>query len=127
MGEKLKDCKPLKPYHLLLINPGYSVSTSEIYKNLNLGLTKCEKNLKEVSFNVEKHLCNDLEAVTAEMHPDIKSIKKLLLGHGAAGALMSGSGPTVFGLFCEADKARNAYHCITEYNRDQMFLADIVM
>ena len=53
-------------------------------------------------------LCNVLETVTIEMHPTIAKIKNRLMELGAEGALMSGSGPTVFALFKERDKARKA-------------------
>ncbi len=132
VGEKLEYFKLLKPYHVLLIDPGYHVSTAQVYGKLNLGLTKCEKKYIESSFNkdgfnVEEHLCNDLESVTAHMHPDIKSAKELLLYHGAMGALMSGSGSTVFGLFLSSDIAQKAYHCITRYRREQMYLAEMMV
>jgi len=53
-------------------------------------------------------LVNDLEPVTTRAFPVVKTIKRLLLGHGARGALMSGSGSTVFGLFPDAAKAESA-------------------
>ena len=115
VGENLEYFSHLKPDPILLINPGYGISTAEIFKNLNLRLTKCKKVLKNFSFNNEgfdavRHLCNDLETVTAVLYPDIGKAKTALLKRGAYGALMSGSGPTVFGLFPETvdvGEARN--------------------
>jgi 4-diphosphocytidyl-2-C-methyl-D-erythritol kinase len=49
--------------------------------------------------NIARGLHNDLEAVTASAHPVIRGIEEVLLAQGALGTLMSGSGPTVFGLF----------------------------
>ncbi len=113
IGEILRPFGPLRAYHVVLLCPSYGVSTAAVYKNLNLALTKCKKihktyPLEGQVFNTARHLCNDLEDVAASMHPDILVAKSTLLDHGASGALMSGSGPTVFGLFTEAERAREA-------------------
>jgi len=132
IGEKLEAYQKLKPLKILLIYPGFSVSTSDIYKNLNWGLTKCKKKLRnyflgEQNFDVDQHLCNDLETVTASRYPDIIEAKKVLLYYGARGALMSGSGPTVFGLFSDSDKAQRAYHSISKNNKWELFCADMLI
>ena len=132
IGEKLEAYQRLDPFKVLVIYPGISVSTSDIYKNLNLGLTKCKKKLKkfcsdEQTFEVDQHLCNDLETVTASRYPDIIEAKKALLHYGARGALMSGSGPAVFGLFSDSDKARKAYHFISKNNKWELFRADMLI
>lgn len=113
VGEKLENYPGLDPYHVVLVFPGYRVSTAEVFQTLNLGLTKCEKKINnnffiKQAFDAGHHLCNDLETVTASRYPDIHKAKKALLEHGAEGALMSGSGPTVFGLFVTKEKARIA-------------------
>jgi len=132
IGEKLEAYQKLDTFKVLVIYPGISVSTSDIYKNFNLGLTKCKKKLKNFSFNeqtfeVDQHLCNDLETVTASRYPDIIDAKKALLYYGARGALMSGSGPSVFGLFSDSDKARKAYHFISKNNKWELFCADMLI
>ena len=53
-----------------------------------------------------KNLCNTMETVTQQMHPVIKGIKTKMVMNGALGALMSGSGPTVFGIFDDYKKAK---------------------
>lgn len=131
-GEKLAPFKGLKPYQILLVYPGFSVSTAEVYRKLNLGLTKSKKQHKssrfiKQDFNVESHFHNDLEQVTATEYPDILKIKKTLLTHGAAAALMSGSGPTVFGLFLSPDKARQAKNSLSKHLRWKLFLADLLI
>ncbi|MBC2696092.1 MAG: 4-(cytidine 5'-diphospho)-2-C-methyl-D-erythritol kinase [Desulfobacteraceae bacterium] len=131
IGEKLEAYQKLDSFEVLVIYPGISVSTSDIYKNLNLGLTKCKKKLKNFcsnkqNFEVDQHLCNDLETVTASRYPDIIEAKKALLYYGARGALMSGSGPTVFGLFSDSDKAQKAYHIISKKNKWELFRADLL-
>ena len=131
IGDKLKAYDRLQSLKVLLIYPNYSVSTAQVYKNLNLGLTKCAKNFnnsnfKYSNFDANLHLCNDLEDVTSSMHPDIINIKEVLLKYGATGALMSGSGPTVFGLFHDSDNAQTAFRSLLQNNNWRLFLADML-
>jgi 4-diphosphocytidyl-2-C-methyl-D-erythritol kinase len=84
-----------------------------VYQNLNLQLTNCQKqptkaHLKQTAFNPSRDLYNDLEAVTLALHPELAGIKDHLRAQGAVGALMSGSGPSVFGLFPDAAAACRA-------------------
>ena len=105
IGEKLTLYQGLYAWQVILLCPHIKIFTKEIYKNLNLGLTKCKnKYIKallnmEIEFDIKNHLCNDLEMVTASRHPGINQAKQELLELGADGVLMSGSGPSVFGLF----------------------------
>ena len=131
VGEKLEAYPDCLPYHILLLNPGVEVNTGEVYRNLNLRLTKCKKiitkpSLKESGFDASLHLCNDLETVTISKYPIIESLKKQLLSHGALGALMSGSGPTVFGLFSDSHAAGEAARAIGRNTRVDAYLADII-
>ena len=101
-GERLTELPPLPKMQILLVNPGFETSTAWVYKNLNLRLTKkvdCNKILRLTVGNIVAGLHNDLETVTASAHPEIQTIRQSLLEQGAAGVLMSGSGPTVFGIF----------------------------
>jgi 4-diphosphocytidyl-2-C-methyl-D-erythritol kinase len=101
-GEILTELPPLPPIPILLVNPGVETSTAWVYKNLNLRLTKkgdCNKIARLNLRNIASGLHNDLESVTSALHPVINRIKDALLDQGAVGALMSGSGPTVFGIF----------------------------
>jgi 4-diphosphocytidyl-2-C-methyl-D-erythritol kinase len=132
VGEKLSFVDWVKPFHVLLVNPGFSVSTAMVYKNLNLRLTKCEKKIKRSSFkgssiDIPEILCNDLETVTAKMFPEIERTKVQLIQLGAEGALMSGSGPTVFGLFSDADQAQKAYNGLKQFDKNQLFLAELIV
>jgi 4-diphosphocytidyl-2-C-methyl-D-erythritol kinase len=131
IGEKLEPYHGLQNLKILLVFPGFPVSTADVYKKLNLGLTKCEKKLKDSLlnkqvFNSEYHLCNDLETVVASEYPVIHKIKTALLSHGALGALMSGSGPTVFGLFSESNKASKASRALAHVDEWQLYLADMI-
>ena len=75
---------------------------------------------------VVRRLGNVLETVTQERHPVIGEIKELLTAHGADGALMSGSGPTVCGLFREEKKAREALRALEKSGlAKQMYLTGL--
>jgi 4-diphosphocytidyl-2-C-methyl-D-erythritol kinase len=132
IGDQLDHYEGLSPHKVLIVNPGFGVSTETVYKNFNLGLTKCKKKLnlfsfKNKDFDVERHLCNDLEMVVANQYPEVIEAKKALLKNGAAGGLMSGSGPTVFGLFSDAGRARKAKAILSQNDNWQLFLTDMIL
>ncbi len=113
IGEKIDPYKRLFPYHVVIVYPGAGLSTAAVFGALNLQLTKCEKKLKGVlltneAFRAGRHMCNDLETPAARRCPDILAIKTALHDGGAAGALMSGSGSAVIGLFKDAAAALRA-------------------
>jgi len=99
----------------ILINPGFSVSTKWVYGNLDLtnnpenNILSYSDRLFESLTAIVDNLTNDLEAVTLTKFPEISGLKRLLMNSGATGALMSGSGPTVFGLFTEEKRAIEAF------------------
>ena len=128
-GEIL-DPVELPRFWYILINPGFPVSTQWVYQNLNL--TKNQENINITILKVKASCCgdrledpqilhgiliNDLEDVTIRKHPEIKEVKKVLIDFGAVGALMSGSGPTVFGVFRDEDKAGTAFARIKQDQR----------
>lgn len=132
IGTDLEPYEGLKPLNVLLVYPGFSVSTAEIYKNFNLGLTKCEKKLslfsfKNKDFDIAQHLCNDLEIVTEARYSEIITVKEALFRHGAQGGLMSGSGPTVFGLFNDLDKAQKAKQTLVRNHNWRIFLTRMIV
>jgi 4-diphosphocytidyl-2-C-methyl-D-erythritol kinase len=118
-----------------VIYPGEVVSTAWVYKNLNLRLTKDEKKLSKFHFDgrifkVDDHLVNDLETVTVKSFPVIKQIKRLLLAHGAVGAMMSGSGSAVFGLYESPKRAISAYTALCNNQQSQnwtLYVADLLI
>jgi len=110
-GEILTKLPPLPRFWVLLANPGFETSTAWVYKNLNLRLTKkidCNKIARLTVRKIAEGLHNDLETVTAAAHSVISTIEEVLLAHGAIGARMSGSGPTVFGIFESEEACRSA-------------------
>ncbi len=111
IGERLTDWRGLPPFWLVLVNPGIAVSTAEVFQNL--GLTRRRPVARIPRFpkgtsDLVRLLHNDLEVVTCQRHPLISTIKDSLLTCGASGALMSGSGPTVFGVFDDRLTAERA-------------------
>jgi len=132
IGDKLQPIHHLVPYAILLVYPGIEVPTGSVYKNLNLGLTKKAKGHRELSFRERKvdavrELHNDLETVTAARHPEITVVKETLLRHGALGALMTGSGSAVFGLYQDKADARRAYHSISQHTDWKTFPAEMIL
>ena len=118
IGEILTPVAPLSGHSVLLVNPGFSVSTRWVYQTFALTRQENGSNLKNSQEDVDGSLAttsrNDLEAVTVRKYPEIERLKAELLQNGAVQALMSGSGPTVFGLFADP---RRAETCRAVMNR----------
>lgn len=117
IGDRLRPVVSCSGYCYILINPGLAVSTSWVYDRLRMINTLTNKSnefrLCGSQNSVEEQFCaedlhNDLEQVTEEHYPVIGQIKRKCIEFGAAGALMSGSGPTVFGLFAQELQAQQA-------------------
>lgn len=116
IGEKLTSLPPMVKCPVVVAKPHVSVSTKYVYEHLRLnedtqhpdmdGLIRAirSKDLHEIA----SHMGNLLETVTVERYPEIARIKERMRQEGALNALMSGSGPTVFGLFEEVDAAKKA-------------------
>ena len=116
IGEKLTILPELPKCWILLVNPGIHVSTAWVYRSLQLTSTKELNKLPDFYESIEQVasiLSNDLESVTASAFPVIAEIKSRLMSLGAVGSMMSGSGPTVFGIFKDFDSAEAARYEIT--------------
>jgi 4-diphosphocytidyl-2-C-methyl-D-erythritol kinase len=101
----------LPAYWYVLVNPGYQVSTRWVYDNLKLpsGEASMEDIWTRLSGqSLETWLYNDLESVTLSTYPRLAVLKQALERQGALASLMSGSGPTVFGVFLTHQGAREA-------------------
>ena len=132
VGERLEPYPALPPWPVVVVYPGFGISTAEVFKNLNLRLTKCEKHLRYFPFTYEKfdmvrHLCNDLETVAIRQFPVIRNIKNELLNQGAMGALMAGSGSAVFGLFADDRACRKAADAMSKTARWQVFATKLLV
>ena len=116
IGEILSPLPPCPDCFLVIAKPDISVSTKEVYDRLILDDTtkhpQVDAMIDCIKSDDLKGICglmsNLLADVTEDMHPIIEDIKQSLLNDGAMGALMSGSGPTVFGIFDDKKKAETA-------------------
>lgn len=116
IGEKLTPLPALPECSIVLVKPPVRVSTKAVYQELDMarlgGHPRIDDQIDAIrSGNLEKtaSLCgNVLESVTVPMHPVIDAIKKKMMECGALNAMMSGSGPTVFGIFRDTAQARAA-------------------
>jgi 4-diphosphocytidyl-2-C-methyl-D-erythritol kinase len=119
IGEVLEPFDVPLPLWYVLVNPGIAVSTAWVYGNLELtapgGMAKMPGFPKSAA-EVAGFLHNDLERVTVRHHPVLAEIKERLLSQGAFGALMSGSGPTVFGAFQGETEAKKAAESFADEN-----------
>jgi len=111
IGEILEPFEIPSGIWLVLVNPGFEVATKWAYQSLNLPLTTAPLQYSIPTFSgvrdLASSLTNDLERVTVARYPVLEELKGFLLRQGALGSLMSGSGPTVFGLFeSEPDATR---------------------
>ncbi|MCJ7664243.1 MAG: 4-(cytidine 5'-diphospho)-2-C-methyl-D-erythritol kinase, partial [Desulfobacterales bacterium] len=112
-GERVLAILPQLKAWLVLINPGLPLATKDVYQQGKWGLTK-EGGDTRISMppqeleKMGKFLRNDLEGPAMELLPVIGTIKERLREAGASGVLMTGSGPTVFGLFGKEAEARQA-------------------
>ncbi len=137
IGDSLEPALGFENGLVLLVNPGFPVSTKFIYENFALTLDKKKINLKNSHSNdkaSEKNLFlnkvfmpaairNDLEQVTTSLYKELLDIKEHLLEGGALCAMMSGSGPTFFALFDKRadEQARSCYEMMRKHYR-QVFL-----
>lgn len=114
IGERLTPLPKCPHFYLVIAKPGISVSTKMVYGSLRLddtiihpdteGIIEAITN-KDVE-GIADRLCNVLESVTVKEYPVIQDIKAEMIRYGALNSLMSGSGPTVFGIFTDENKAK---------------------
>ena len=122
IGEKLTVLPALPDCAIVLAKPGVHVSTKFVYENLNAaGLSEHPdidaqiRALEEGNLaGVVRPMGNVLETVTVPAFPAIGRIRQKMLDGGAEGAMMSGSGPTVFGIFTDPGKAREVLAALRE-------------
>ncbi len=116
IGEKLTPLPPLPFCHILIAKPAVSVSTKYVYQHLDASSIEMHPDIDGMVQAVRdgslrgvlERMGNVLETVTVPAHPVIADIKARMRELGAADSLMSGSGPTVFGIFLDRGKAEAA-------------------
>lgn len=116
IGEILSPLPKAPDCYVLIAKPAFHVSTKYVYAELTLNESTVHPDIDSMIRCIRKKdlhgLCstmaNILETVTIPKHPEIAQLKEAMLEYGALGSLMSGSGPTVFGIFDDVKKARAA-------------------
>ncbi|MFC1493977.1 4-(cytidine 5'-diphospho)-2-C-methyl-D-erythritol kinase [Thermodesulfobacteriota bacterium] len=113
IGEILEPLGNWPELWYLIVTPPVEISTAWAYKNFKMELTSGEysyikKILKNDDIEVSSIIENDLEKVTSTRFPVINTLKRKIMDAGAEGAIMSGSGPSVFGIFLSRSKAASA-------------------
>ncbi len=116
IGEILTPLDPCPKCSVLLAKPGISVSTKLVYGRLDSLTDYAHPDIYGILDGIREQdirkiascMGNVLENVTVEEYPVIEKIKEIMKQEGALGAMMSGSGPTVFGLYEERDAAKAA-------------------
>jgi len=117
IGEILTPLKPPLPIPMVLVKPPFGVSTKEVYGRLKWDTIEDRPDTKKMIESLRHRdlhaigaaMKNVLEPVTSFLHPQISSIKEEIAGCGAVGCLMSGSGPTVYGIFEAQEQAEAAF------------------
>lgn len=133
IGDHIQKVESPAEYTVVLVNPGFGVSTKWAYENFPLTsnsnpyILARDQNMSRILQGSFPGICetlgNDLEAVTVKRYSEIADIKKELKEAGAAVSLMSGSGPTVFGLFLTEDVAQRCYRQLSIKYSPNLFLA----
>lgn len=119
IGDILEAVDPIELDHVLIINPGYGVSTKEVYQKIKIDKERIDfsKILEGIyELDIEKlnfYLRNKMEDVVFSLHPDLLDIKNKLRVFNSA-PLMSGSGATIFGIFADEKSLEEAYDYFKE-------------
>ena len=117
----------LPEMHIVLINPGYGISTKQAYEELDKTIhekkfsslkLKNSENIKEIAENLHNDFIN-------LQKPEIKTIIRELIKNGALNASITGKGPTVFGIFETKEKAQQAYNNL-KYKYNWVFLTKTI-
>jgi 4-diphosphocytidyl-2-C-methyl-D-erythritol kinase len=131
IGEQLKKIRGMPKLLFLIVNPGIKVSTEAVYNRYNAEHYNSDPQEELPSSyrtkkDVAKILFNDLEKVTIKEFPIIDEIKNDMIKNGAIASLMTGSGPTVFGLFSDRIKLAQAFEKLARKRKDgwQVFMAE---
>lgn len=134
IGEELTALPPMVKCPVLIAKPQIGVSTKFVYENLKLNertvhpdIDRLIEDMKAKDLRaIASDMGNVLETVTIPNYPVIAEIKEHMMEHGALNAMMSGSGPTVFGLFEDENTAADAYEAMRGSNlARQVYLTSI--
>ncbi|SDI96448.1 4-(cytidine 5'-diphospho)-2-C-methyl-D-erythritol kinase [Alteribacillus bidgolensis] len=132
-GEIIKPLPSPPPCWVILAKPPIGVSTREIYQRMKIEdppkEQASEKIIKAIESNDYRAICNNLfnslEQVTLPLYPEVKRIKERMLDSGVDAALMSGSGPTVFGLVKKESRLHRVYNALRGFC-DQVYAVRLI-
>ena len=131
IGEKLTVLPPMPDCWILIGKPGISVSTKYVYTTLDLNTDTVHPDIDGMKkalgdgnlYGITERMGNVLQDVTIPAYPEVERIKEQMKTLGAVNAMMSGSGPTVFGIFDNEEKAQEACQKLRESGScQQVFL-----
>lgn len=134
IGEKLTKLKPMPSCPIVIAKPGINVSTKFVYQNLKIDENIIHPDIDGIIEAIDlgdvdgicSKLGNVLESVTVKEYPVIDTLKEKMIQMGAVNSLMSGSGPTVFGIF---RSRKRAFACADELKKSgmakQVFVTDV--
>lgn len=134
IGEKLSSLPPMPKCYILVAKPAVSVSTKLVYETLDAkeivehpDIDGLLQGLEEQDLSkIASSMGNVLESVTIERYPIIEAIKDAMKEAGALNAMMSGSGPTVFGIFDNRKVAKDAWYKLRNMDcAKQVYLANV--
>lgn len=132
IGEKIYPIDSYPNFGLVLVKPPFNVFTRQVYSRLDIKNIKKRPDNEKMIRALKNHdikllakgLCNVMEDTTFEMFPRLLIIKEELLKKGALGALMSGSGPTIYGIFEDKKQAQRAAKSLDFYD-SKIFVTDV--
>lgn len=124
-GEVLSPLPPLPDCHIVICKPDYSISTPELFRKLDSVKLRCHPDTSGICDalsegdlgKLSRRMYNVFEDVPDRRHSTIVEIKSRLLDTGALGAIMTGTGSAVFGIYADAESAENAYNSLKEEYR----------
>ena len=122
IGEILTPLPPMPKCYVLIAKPGISVSTKIVYEKFDALKDVEHPDIDRLMLGLENgklaevasSMGNVLEGVTIGLYPVIENIKQVMIQEGALNSMMSGSGPTVFGIFEDRRTAKKAYNVLKE-------------
>lgn len=113
IGEKIQEIKQLENFPILLINIGKPISSKEVYENMKSysegKVSKIVENIDDFHY-LKENVFNSMEDVSFNIYPELKDTKERLKISGADISLMSGSGPSIFGIYKDRQKRDEAYN-----------------
>ena len=126
VGEVITELPRFKDKIVVLVKPPFGVSTKGVYQEFNIERSKIHPDTNKLINAIKcddlkyvsKNMKNLLENVTLKKHKVLISIKEEMRYHGAIGTMMSGSGPTIFALFDDMQKAQKTFEKMKEKYKD---------